>query len=841
MNRRLHHILLAALFTMACSGSGDNVPPLDASADETPAIDVALEIGVETTVIDATADAEPDAPETTILKDVSLDLSGDDLQLPDATDLAQPDSEGVPDTTMDASAPDTIVEPPAVIPPQVPLVVITAPNFGYDFATDLNLVTIEGIARDDVVEVTWQTSEGQEGTAEGVETWAAANIPVSPGDNTITVTGITADGESGSDVIVVSSTPGVPFTGGLELSATVVAAGIPAEITASVLLSDTDGLLAGSVVLAHSADASTPGDVLCTLEEAEPGRFTGTFIAQMEAGTEWTVRGYATFGSDTWGTLPATIEAVETLSNSEVSGLLQLMVAAKEVYEAANPEFDPWGARDALAEMLSEADGITAVGLSSNDGYGVWAIAEPGIPLIFMANPPGTRGAGGGGAGPTLVYPAAGVGATKAQTHTARGPVGKVPPQHRADAANATKSTKAYFFAIYNDQFAPDDEVPELATDFTNHACPKFDVFSGINGAGTVNAIESSFDGGVQVISTHGDTFFSGAPAASQWGWKGPGAQVAILTREAVNAGSLQAQAIGLLSGQLVLDINSQFFAYLPSFVTTARAGNPMDNSLVYMGACRSSLNNTLGAAYLAAGAGYYVGYSEIVNSDYAHTRGKKFFAKMLDRQTTGTAYADMAAPWVPDEATTPAYPVAWGADNLYLGMGKMTNGGFEQGLNNWTSTGQGQAATGLKFSGVAGTEAPEGAQAAHMTILAPDANYHQLSYPACPIPGKEYKLKFKWQVVIKETSCTIDGPNWLNFRLDKDEGNEELWKKSWSDVCAISGDMGAAFWGTGWQDASITFTAPATATPANEKISFSVGGYNFKQWTGLIDDVRWE
>lgn len=117
-----------------------------------------------------------------------------------------------------------------------------------------------------------------------------------------------------------------------------------------------------------------------------------------------------------------------------------------------------------------------------------------------------------------------------------------------ADAVNATENAKAYFFAIHNDEFAPDDEVPELATDFTNHVCPDFEVFSGVNTAGTINAIETSFDGGVQVISTHGDTFFAGAPAGQTWSWKGPGAQVAILTREAVNAGSLQDQATACLA-----------------------------------------------------------------------------------------------------------------------------------------------------------------------------------------------------------------------------------------------------------------------------------------------------
>jgi len=366
-------------------------------------------------------------------------------------------------------------------------------------------------------------------------------------------------------------------------------------------------------------------------------------------------------------------------------------------------------------------------------------------------------------------------------------------------------------------------------------------VFSGINQAGTVAAMLAMMDGGVQVMSTHGDSYFGGAPAGQEWGWDGNEAQVAILTREAVTAGSIGAHAIELLTGQLVVDAAGDCFAYLPSFVTTQRAGNPMDNSLVYVGACRSSFNDTMAAAYLAAGAAYFVGYTEYVNSDYAHDRGKLFFADMLDRDNTGAAYATMSTPWVPDDAQDPAYPVAWGDADLYLGMGKLSNGGFEDGLIKWKSDGQSSAETGMYFKMIPMTKAPEGTQAAMMTIEAPDSNYHQLSHVACPIPGKQYSISFKWQIVHEAVSCDWNGPNWLNFRIDTDEGNHEEWVVLFPDVCDLMSSTGWGHLASGWQDATVIFTAPETANPGNELLTFSIGGWNYDAWTGMLDDVKWE
>ncbi len=60
----------------------------------------------------------------------------------------------------------------------------------------------------------------------------------------------------------------------------------------------------------------------------------------------------------------------------------------------------------------------------------------------------------------------------------------------------------------------------------------------------------------------------------------------------------------------------------------------------------------------------------------------------------------------------------------------------------------------------------------------------------------------------------------------------------AWAEVCPLLSDVGPARQ-TGWQDATVTITAPATANPGNEALAFSVGGWNYDGWYGLIDGIE--
>jgi hypothetical protein len=70
-----------------------------------------------------------------------------------------------------------------------PTVAITSPTFGATYSTSNALMTLGGIASDNVgvTRVTWVNSRGGSGTATGTTSWMASGIGLQPGTNVLTV------------------------------------------------------------------------------------------------------------------------------------------------------------------------------------------------------------------------------------------------------------------------------------------------------------------------------------------------------------------------------------------------------------------------------------------------------------------------------------------------------------------------------------------------------------------------------------------------------------------------------------------------------------------------------
>lgn len=85
--------------------------------------------------------------------------------------------------------------------PLVPVILITSHESPVTIETDS--ITLEGTASEGVVEVTWAISEGSSGVCTGTQTWSA-EIPIPPGENVITITGIDDLDASGTAEITVT-------------------------------------------------------------------------------------------------------------------------------------------------------------------------------------------------------------------------------------------------------------------------------------------------------------------------------------------------------------------------------------------------------------------------------------------------------------------------------------------------------------------------------------------------------------------------------------------------------------------------------------------------------------
>src|SRR5437867_852017 len=87
-----------------------------------------------------------------------------------------------------------------------PTVAITSPTFGASFNTSNALLTLGGIASDNVgvTRVTWANSRGGGGTATGTTSWAASGIALQPGTNVVTVTAHDAVGNTSAASLTVT-------------------------------------------------------------------------------------------------------------------------------------------------------------------------------------------------------------------------------------------------------------------------------------------------------------------------------------------------------------------------------------------------------------------------------------------------------------------------------------------------------------------------------------------------------------------------------------------------------------------------------------------------------------
>jgi len=70
-----------------------------------------------------------------------------------------------------------------------PTVSISSPTSSATYTTGESTITLMGVSADDVgvTQVTWYNDQGGNGQCDGTTSWAANNIPLKPGDNTITI------------------------------------------------------------------------------------------------------------------------------------------------------------------------------------------------------------------------------------------------------------------------------------------------------------------------------------------------------------------------------------------------------------------------------------------------------------------------------------------------------------------------------------------------------------------------------------------------------------------------------------------------------------------------------
>jgi len=789
------------------------------------------------------------------------DAVDDDDSGPDDDDSGPDDDDSGPDD--DDSGPDDDDSAlPELADSTGTRIEITAPNFGMSLAVDVSLITIEGIAHQDVVSVTWATDGGASGTADGVTAWAAMDVPLQPGDNLFTATATDAEGDTSSASMEVVYNPGVPFGSGLELTPTVLFIGESTEVTASVYLNDESDLVDLEVGPADASGALTQTWAsLAHPVDGPAGFYTATFTVEEPAETSWEVRAVATYADAAGATPPTTVQVVEALTEADFEAAGLIADAAWAAFEAAGGTTGGVLSRDAaLAVLLAEPD-VAEVGTSDDGGLGVWWITDSGIPYVLLNNPPGTRGGEPDG-GPGMELPASGTGSMRGWTYSSAGRAGRggVGPR---DPSSVVSAMSLYIFQAYDDEFG--DTVPQALEDAAEgSACPTFHPASITwkwNTAADLAAYAASTHYGLQHIETHGDTYFAGsATKEATWHYNGDGGVVAIYTRDEVSTAEELANQSAIANGRVAISAAwPGHWVVLPKFVSWHLRTDKAPDSLVDLAACRTVKNNTMRQAYLSNGARAVVGYTEYVHNDYAQARDWLWWGSIFGLETSGAAWEAMDAPVFPDEIVDAdlqvegALPSFGGHMDTRITNGDIRNPGFELGDDAggvpiaWYEASAGNqsdwtvSASSGTYSGLGPAEGSLMAWAWTDMDGDPSTSYAELQHEACFNPETDYTISFQWAAVTSGLwGCSNSSVPYLIF-LRFYDGTEvtNLWTGNWqSHICPNL--IGSGYWQTtDWQTVSVPFSTTVDPSSVASQLRISLFGPEWEPFYLLVDNVQ--
>lgn len=767
------------------------------------------------------------------------------------------------DDTGDTGEEDTWRDDPRLtetdtLPPT--LLTLVGPNWGADLAVDGEAVTVVGTATEGVVSIAWST-ESHSGAVAVDAAWTATDIPLVPGDNTLIFTATDTLGHTDTEAMVVTANPGIPLASDLQLTVPLVEQGSTPTVSAAVHTSGTiDTIEVGP------ADASgVLTDVWGTLSDPdEDGRWSGVLTVPTDNVGSYSLRAVATVGATEGRTPAVDFEVAVPLSDAQLDAHDTTMAAVDAAMDAAGD--DPVDQAEAAAIALLGIPEVEAVYLDP-DGERVQYLQDGIAHVIYqpldgsMGNSDATlEGTPGddvaAGPPPPPVGP---IPHLRARTLSSAGFAGPPPP------TIATENGELIAVSPFSDHFTKwadtdgdgtdDIEIPIELGYFLpaivadrELSCPSIGSVTryGITDPreGDLSAIRDGLYAGFFNISSHGVVSDFHGPAG-----RGPRRGI-VATRQGIALRDLSAEdQAQWRAGHLVrMKAHGEWvMGFDGAWIRAIRpADNPLDNTVVAVTACNSGTTAEPLASFMAAGAAGVWGYEGKIDTVDGLEADAAILAPFLERRELNSILSDVAE----------VYPKRGGRlvwltdDDVYLGdLDRIQNGGFETVTapsadpDHWTTI----SATGTDFDAHVATEylstlPTEGMNLLYMFTYDGDPSYNEIGQNVCPAPGRLMHLTFKWQVRTNEwASCGSTGvPNWINVRIQApDIDSEVLWHKAWTDVCPMLTDTGEhSQKATGWQTAEVFFEAPDTVEFDDERLVFTVGGYNSSIWLGFFDDV---
>ncbi len=697
---------------------------------------------------------------------------------------------GVQDVKYDADASGELPEDEVIsggvvgeYPSAELLIRITEPS-GHGYATTVgSVVSLSGVVFGKYSKVAWasSTANGTIATTVGSPFWQTDGIALVPGDNILKVSVAAENGESVSDIIVVTSNPGFMLPNPVQMRPPAMFVGQTQSVLATIALGPF-GSVSGSTVTLKQVDATGValkdlGGMLDDGQVASSGdEITRDGVYTLRLTLSCTTPGPVYLRAaipvkDALGnpysalSAPTRFDCVNRLASATCSSHQKLLSDAQTAYFT---DIEGGGtttsARTAAVQVL-RGDPTAAQTVDVADGGGLWIRWNDGVMGAVNLARAGDRG-GDGSDGGSLPD-----GSGTASASVSSGLTSSVP----------ILSKDTLLLSPFADEFGSDDETLHIANLAAVLACPAYNVATANNKAANLDKFRHLSSNGIVALATHSDVYFRtlAANVKTDLGWHHPGGAEVLWTGESVTCGNLSQTdktctsksecptgnecvvtmpAVGdtspaygscydttqvdLMTGRAILGAST--WGISPAFVDYHTLGQPFPSSLVYLGGCKTLYNGTMATSLFAAGARAIAGFSGTVTTTFAAQMARQFFSGMMESgYPAGQAYGVGAQ----DPAHPGSFFRLFGAKGLTISESAILNEGFETGdITAWTKDGDGRVITQLGL-----TKPVEGK---FMGIISTGLGYTStngsLEQKFCIFPGTK-NLTFWWKYYSEE------------------------------------------------------------------------------------------
>jgi len=731
---------------------------------------------------------------------------------------------------------------------EAPTIYILTPTSEDVYVTTDNSVSISGIAQDNsgVQSVSYSSSSGAVGIAEGLEDWTISNLSLKEGDNVIEIIARDDNDNTGSTSITITKNQYLTFLGVPSIDPGTIYANEDTEIWITATIASNDNLIESSVRLIEVDDNNQELLEICPLYD------DGNLGHGDEIKGDNVFSAIHRFNYGGIQTKKFRVAAKTLESTGEVDGysaVFALIIVDKQVaeqnvkeylstqqqIEAKVSEFAGLPMEEWKEELLNWMKGHSSIADVSEESGMIKIVHRSGLASYVMLDP--SNGYKGG-----VQQDRNRASAVIPLSHQTRGTLDRmtkvVSDTRSGDKTdvdvNIIQNKNVLIWAPFKsgeDRF-PHAMETSLVPIFDN--CPvKLNVVPVSDKDCTTESVLDFTKYGIIVIDTHGkggDLIFTREET---------GFLADLVDKENGLINSFVSELYTLVT-MGYYDASYTYYAVTSKFIRN-KIKNKFPNSIVFNGSCESMKTMKLSNAFINKGAKTYLGFKEVVGVDPCIEKADEFFSALTGAELKNTGESYQYDKFLDGDLENEYLMAGSKAMHFYLGL---INGDFEYGnLNGWNVNGDGRPITQL------GPLKP--VQGYFMGIVSTGLGYTE-AYGSISQTFKitnENTLSVRWNFLSEEFMEYVGTryQDYLKISITDGENTDVLFSKAIDDFAdeyslqyvspSIVFDMGDAYM-TGWQTSTFDIRKYKGKTVTLYIESGDVGDSVFDSAT-LLDEIK--